>query len=117
MQAHVEKLDKHLSNIPVLVQAENKLKVKHAKVYVAAGLGLVVVASLVSNIGAKFTTGVIATGWAAPRFISAVNKNQQEDIKKWGLYYLLLGVWSLAETGLCSVVKAIPFYWILKGKL
>ncbi|KAJ2162677.1 hypothetical protein GGF46_000402 [Coemansia sp. RSA 552] len=104
--------DETLSQIPAAVALQTKTGVP--KVYAAAGLGLFGVILVFFNIGAALLVNLTGFGYAAYATMNAIESPGKEDDAQWLTYWVVFGLFNVAEYFTGFLLYWIPFFYLFK---
>ncbi|KAJ3273402.1 hypothetical protein HDV01_004472 [Terramyces sp. JEL0728] len=110
LQPYLNQANHHLSRIPLLVTLEHVTRIN--KVYICLVTYFLFSISIFFEIFAPVSTGILAFYYPVFAFLSAYGTDDLEELKEWGLYLGLLGLWTVTENR--GILSVIPFYYVIK---
>ncbi|KAJ2510149.1 ER membrane protein DP1/Yop1 [Coemansia sp. RSA 2049] len=109
---YYETADTMLARMPLAVAFQNKTGVP--KVYGAAGLASVWMLLVFFNIGAPLLVNLVGFGYAAYATVGAIESPGKEDDTQWLSYWVVFGLFNVAEYFAGFLLYWFPFYYVAK---
>ncbi|PIA16352.1 hypothetical protein COEREDRAFT_35441, partial [Coemansia reversa NRRL 1564] len=109
---YYEVLDRSLLKIPAAQTFQEKTGVP--KVYGAVGLGGIGLVLVFFNIGAALLVNLTGFGYAAYASINAIESPGKDDDAQWLTYWVVFGLFNVAEYFTGFLLYWFPFYYLLK---
>ncbi|KAJ2082102.1 ER membrane protein DP1/Yop1 [Coemansia sp. RSA 988] len=105
-------VDRSLSSIPAAQTFQDKTGVP--KVYGAAGIAGIGLVLVFFNIGASLLVNLTGFGYAAYASMNAIETPGKEDDAQWLTYWVVFGLFNVAEYFTGFLLYWFPFYYMLK---
>ncbi|KAJ2605867.1 ER membrane protein DP1/Yop1 [Coemansia sp. BCRC 34490] len=109
---YYETADTMLARMPLAVAFQNKTGVP--KVYGAAGFASVWILLVFFNIGAPLLVNLVGFGYAAYATVGAIESPGKEDDTQWLAYWVVFGLFNVAEYFAGFLLYWFPFYYVAK---
>ncbi|KAI8900538.1 hypothetical protein BC833DRAFT_618387 [Globomyces pollinis-pini] len=107
---YIHQANEQLSNVPFLVLTEKTTRIP--KVYQVAAVYVLYSISIFFHIYAGLTTFLVCFSYPVIQFLSSYEKNDNETLKKWGLYLVISTFWTFMELG---IYEYVPYYYVFKS--
>lgn len=112
IQPHITKFDKFLSQYKFLSDIEKSSSIP--KVYLVATVGFILSLSIIFDVFAEWTVGLLALVYPLHTSLKAITKSDANATKSWLLYFCIISVWSFIDMGGLPS-KIIPYYYPVKS--
>jgi hypothetical protein len=112
IKPHITKFDKYLSQYKFLTDIEKNSSIP--KVYLVATLGVILSMSILFDVLAEWTVGLLALVFPLHNALKAINKSDANATKSWLFYFTIMSVWSFCDVG-GLLAKIIPYYYPVKS--
>lgn len=112
IQPHITRFDKFLSQYKFLSDIEKTTSIP--KVYFVATVGFILSLSVIFDVFASFTVGLLALLYPIANALKAISKSDSIATKLWLLYFSIISTWSFVEFG-GFLASFIPYYYPIKS--
>ena len=108
----MEEIDRMLSGVGFLNTAEKTTKVN--KVWIASALLGILSLCLFFGLGANLLCNFVGFLYPAYESFKAIESENREDRVQWLIYWVVFGVFHIAESGVEILLAWFPFYYAFK---
>jgi receptor expression-enhancing protein 5/6 len=112
IKPHITKFDTFLSQYKFLLDIEKSSSIP--KVYLVTTIGLLLSMSVIFDVFAEWTVGILALAYPLHSALKAITKSDANATKSWLLYFSIMAVWSFIDMGGLPA-KIIPYYHPVKS--
>lgn len=107
------KLDNELNKVSIAVEFEKKTGIP--KVFVAAGLGIVLSVLIFMNIWGDLLTNLLGFIYPAYASFKALESDNKDDDVQWLTYWVVFGFLNIVEFFSDILLFWLPFYYVFKA--
>lgn len=112
VQAHLQKVSKHLDTIPILQQAQAATGIE--KIYLVLGGSAALLLVLLVGFGAGLICNVVGFLYPAYCSFKAIESDSRNDDIQWLTYWVVYACFNIVEVFVDFLLYWIPFYYAFK---